>query len=54
MKRPRRAKRPPPIDWQTCPHCGKRYDHGNAYAAAKHRGQKCAPTTHPDTPDGAA
>ena len=35
------TKRPIPIAWITCPHCGGRYDEGNAYAAFSHRNREC-------------
>ena len=30
-----------PIAWLTCPHCGARYDNGNAFAAFPHRNREC-------------
>ncbi len=49
----RRAKRPyagPPLVWKTCPHCGAKFDEGNAFAAFTHRNRECtAPNRSADT-----
>lgn len=36
-----KRKGPIPIAWTTCPHCGERYDEGNAMAHFEHGHRAC-------------